>query len=325
MKDFKLARPVSLEQAASFLSAAGDKAMVISGGTDLIGLLKEGLAEPEVVIDLTSIPGLASITKDKDVLRIGALTTVAALAGDDAVKRMFLGLHQAAAAAASPQLRNMGTVGGNLCQRPRCWYFRDRESVCRKKGGSRCFAVQGRNHYHAVIGAGVCHIVYPSDLAPALISLQARVSLTSARGERTVPLEGFYAPPSVDVRRENILGPGEILKEIVLPLPPAGSKSAYLKFIERGAWDFAVISAAASADMAGKTAGEIRLVMGGIAPVPWRMKPAEELLRGKTLSEAAVRQAVGEALKDAHPMTENAYKVDLAKVIAARAVLALVA
>jgi xanthine dehydrogenase YagS FAD-binding subunit len=325
MKNFKLAQPVSVYQAASFLSAAGDKAMVIAGGTDLIGLLKEGLAEPEAVVDLTSIPGLASIKKDKDGLHIGALTTVSALAEDETVKRMFPGLRQAAAAVASPQLRNMGTVGGNLCQRPRCWYFRDRETVCRKKGGSRCFAVQGRNHYHAVIGAGICHIVYPSDLAPSLISLQAKVTLASAGAERTVLLEDFYALPSVDVKRENILQPGEILTDVVLPLPAAGARSSYLKFIERGAWDFAVVSAAAAAVLSGKTAREVRLVMGGVAPVPWRLKPAEEALRGKTLTETGVRQAVGEALKEAQPMTENAYKVDLAKVIAARAVMSLAA
>ncbi len=324
MKDFKLAEPVSLLQAGSYLAGSANRVMV-AGGTDVAGLLKEGLIEPEALVDLRAIPGLSYIKKEKDGFHIGALTTVADLTGDAQVRRAYPGLHQAARSVGSPQLRNMGTVGGNLCQRPRCWYFRDVLTVCRKKGGNTCFAVMGRNRYHAVLGASVCHIVYPSDLAPALISLGAKVVIASAKGERTMDLETLYALPSVDVRKENILVPGEIVREVWLPAPGQGQRSAYLKFIERGAFDFAVVSAAAAATLSGKRVQDIRIVMGGLAPIPWRLASTEDLLRGKSLTEAAVKSAMTDGLKNARPMTENAYKVDLAKVIGGRAIMALVA
>lgn len=323
MKDFKLAEPVSLLQASAFLAQAGERAAAVSGGTDLVGLLKEGIVEPETVVDLKSIPGLAYVKRDAEGWHIGALTTVAETAGDPGIRQYLRGLGEAAAVVGSPQLRHMGTVGGNLCQRPRCWYFRDAQAVCRKKGGNTCFAVLGRNRYHAVLGASVCHIVYPSDLAPALISLGAKVAIASPAGERTIPLEEFYAPPSVDVRKENVLAAGNLIREVIVPAPAPGSKSAYLKFIERGAFDFAVVSAAVAATLSGKKVQDVRLVLGGVAPVPWRVPAAEDLLRGKTLTEAAARAAVSEALRNARPMTENSSKVDIARVIGTRALMSL--
>ena len=325
MTDFKLAEPKSLLQASAFLAGSEGRASVIAGGTDLLGLLKDGIVEPESVVDLASVPGLASLRMAKDGMHLGALLTVTDLAAEPTVRQAFPVLHQAANAVGSPQLRNMGTVGGNLCQRPRCWYFRDRQTVCRKKGGGVCYAVMGRNRYHAILGASVCHIVYPSDLAPALISLGARVTIVSPKGERTLPLESFYALPSVDVRRENILEPGELVGEVVVPMPAPGTKSAYLKFMERGAWDFAVVSAAATAALSGKRVDDLRLVMGGVAPIPWRLEAAESALRGKPLTEASIRAAVAEGLKNARPMSENGYKLDLAKVIAGRVLASLTA
>jgi xanthine dehydrogenase YagS FAD-binding subunit len=325
MKDFKLAEPKSLLQAAAFLAGEEGRATPIAGGTDLLGLLKEGIVEPETVVDLAAVPGLAGFRMSRDGMHIGALMAVTDLAAEPTVKQAFPVLHQAANAVGSPQLRNMGTVGGNLCQRPRCWYFRDLRTVCRKKGGGVCFAVMGRNRYHAILGASVCHMVYPSDLAPALISLDAKVTIVSPKGERRLPLESFYALPSVDVRRENVLLPGELLSEVVVPVPAPGTRSAYLKFMERGAWDFAVVSAAATATLSGKRVEDVRLVMGGVAPVPWRLEPAEALLRGKPLSEASIRAALAEGLRNAKPMSENAYKIDLAKVVAGRALASLTA
>jgi xanthine dehydrogenase YagS FAD-binding subunit len=324
MKDFRLAEPASLAQAAGFLADPENRALPAAGGTDLLGLLKEGIVEPGAVVDLAVIPGLAYIEADARALHLGALTPVADVAADKSVPE-FAVLREAASVIASPQLRHMGTVGGNLCQRPRCWYFRDILSVCRKKGGSVCFAVNGRNRYHAILGASVCHIVYPSDLAPALISLGASAVIVSPAGERTVPLEEFYTLPSVDVRKENILQPGELLREVTVPLPRPGLKSAYLKFMERGAFDFAVVSAAAAANLSGRTVKDIRVVMGGVGTIPWRLEATERRLRGAALAEPAVAAAVAEGLADARPMSENGYKVELAKAIATRAVLSLVA
>ena len=325
MKDFKLAEPKTLQQASALLASSDGRAALLAGGTDLLAEMKEGVRKPEVVVDLSTISGLSNIRKEQDGLRVGALTTVAELAEDQAVAGLFPGLSQAARSVASPQLRRMGTVGGNLCQRPRCWYYRTAETVCRKKGGTKCFATNGRNRYHAVLGAGMCHIVYPSDLAPMLIALDARVALFSPRGERIIPLEEFYAMPSVNVRRENVLGEGEILKEVVVPPPKQGARSAYLKFKERGAWDFALVSAAVAGTFSGKTASRLRLVMGGLASIPWRMKEAEEALRGKPLNEGLVRQAARASLQEARPLEENAYKVELAEVILSRAVMSLLA
>jgi xanthine dehydrogenase YagS FAD-binding subunit len=323
MKDFKLAEPRTLQQASSLLAQSDGQAALLAGGTDLLAEMKEGIRTPETVVDLVTVPGLSYISQDQAGLRVGALTRVADLAEDAAVGRLFPGLSQAAQSVGSPQLRRMGTVGGNLCQRPRCWYYRTAETVCRKKGGSKCFASNGRNRYHAVLGGGLCHIVYPSDLAPMLMALDARLTLFSSQGERTIPLQEFYALPSANIRRENVLRGDEILKEVIIPLPGPGARSAYLKFKERGAWDFALVSAAVAATFAGKSLSGLRLVMGGLAPVPWRMRATEEALRGKELSEGLVRQAARASLQEARPLEENAYKVELAEVILSRAVMAL--
>jgi xanthine dehydrogenase YagS FAD-binding subunit len=324
MKNFKLAEPKTLPQASALLAGANGRVALMAGGTDLLGEMKEGVRLPEMVVDLMTIPGLSYIRKDQNALRVGALTPVAELAEDPATARLFPGLSQAARSVASPQLRRMGTVGGNLCQRPRCWYYRTAETVCRKKGGSTCFASNGRNRYHAVLGGGLCHIVYPSDLAPMLAALEAQVTLFSSQGERTVPVEEFYALPSVNIRRENVLRADEILKEVTIPLPGPAFRSAYVKFKERGAWDFALVSAAIAGTFAGQAVSRLRLVMGGLAPVPWRMSAAEEAVRGKKLNEGLVRRAARASLAEARPLAENAYKVELAEVILSRAVLSLI-
>jgi xanthine dehydrogenase YagS FAD-binding subunit len=323
MKDFRIAQPKTVEELAALLAETKEKVAIMAGGTDLIDELKSGVAGPDIVIDIQAIEALAGIARDKDGLGIGPMTRVAALAEDPAVARDYPILKEAALSLATPQLRNTGTVGGNLCQRPRCWYYRDPEVVCRKKGGSSCFAFRGRNKYHAIIGGSGCFIVYPSDLAPALISLGARVTVGSARGDKVMPLEDFYKPPSVNVRKENVLANDEFLRDIRVPAPKPGQKGTYVKLKERGTWDFAVASAAVTGVVGGGAFSEIAIVAGGIAPVPWRMKAAEDLIRGKTVTEALVRQAADEALKAATPLAENAYKKDLAAVAVRRAVLAL--
>jgi xanthine dehydrogenase YagS FAD-binding subunit len=323
MREFKIAQPKTVDELAALLAETEDKLALMAGGTDLIDELKSGVAAPDTVVDIQGIEALAGIARDKDGLRLGPLTRVVDLAENPVVAEDYPILKEAALSLATPQLRNVGTVGGNLCQRPRCWYYRDPEVVCRKKGGAHCFAFRGRNKYHAIMGGSGCFIVYPSDLAPALIGLAAKVTVGSASGDKVMPLEEFYKPPSVDVSRENVLGRDEFLKSILVPGPKPGQKGAYVKLKERGTWDFAIASAAAVGVVKSGTLAEISIVAGGVAPVPWRMKKAEDILRGKPITESLARQAAEEALKDATPLAENAYKKDLAAVAVRRAVLAL--
>lgn len=323
MKNFKMAEPQTIEQLASLLAKEKEKVFLMAGGTDLWTEIKEEILEPEIVADLRTIPNLSYITKEKDGVHIGAMTTVAELASNPLIEQEYRGLHQAANSVASPQLRNVGTLGGNICQRPRCWYYRDPQILCRKKGGSRCFAFQGRNKYHAIFGGGICYIVHPSDLAPALISLDAEVALKRTQGERVVSLQDFFVLPSINIRRENILGPDEVLREIRIPLARKGEKSTYLKFKERGAWDFAVVSAAVSGTVSGNSFSKIRIVLGGVAPIPWRLNKAEEAIKGKKVTESQVRQIAQETLQEAKPLKENEYKKDLVEVVLSRAVMSL--
>ncbi|MEW5901061.1 MAG: xanthine dehydrogenase family protein subunit M [Acidobacteriota bacterium] len=324
MKNFVWAEPRSVEQVLALLGQGDKKIALMAGGTDLFTEIKESVVEPDIVVDLNGVRGLSYIKKDKDSVHIGALTTLAALAGDSVIRTDFPGLHEAAESLATPQLRNVGTVAGNLCQRPRCWYYRDGLSVCRKKGGSQCFAAKGRNKYHAIFGGGICHIVYPSDLAPMLIALDAEVAISTPRGDKNMPLAEFYALPSKNVRRENVLGPDEIVREVKIPLAKKGDKSAYVKLRERGTWDFALASAAVKGVLSGKSLNGLKIVLGGVAPIPWRLEKAEKALQGKKLSGTLVKEASRTALQEARPLQENGYKVKLAEAAISRALLSLV-
>lgn len=324
MREFKIAEPRTADELAALLAESAEPVALMAGGTDLLDELKSGVATASLVVDLDKIAGLRGIGKEKGGLRIGVMTRVVELAEDATVAAECPSLKQAALSLATPQLRNAGTVGGNLCQRPRCWYYRDPQVICRKKGGFNCYAYQGRNKYHAIFGGTSCFIVYPSDLAPALISLGAQATIGTAKGDKTVPLEAFYAGPEVDVTRENVLAKGQFLKSVWVPAPKAGQKAVYVKLKERGTWDFALVSAAVAGVVEGGAFKEIAVVMGGVAPVPWRLKKAEDALRGKTPTEALIRQAADEALKDAAPLRENGYKTDLVFAALKRAVLALV-
>jgi xanthine dehydrogenase YagS FAD-binding subunit len=320
MKNFNYGKPQSLEQVTAYLTKAPQGAYLMGGGTDLIGEIKEGLVEPEVVIDLKAIPGLAYIRKNPEGVVLGATTTIAEVAENPDVKSDYPALHEAAKVIASPQLRNVGTVGGNLCQRPRCWYYRDAAVLCNKKGGSKCYAEKGRNKYHAIFAGGICSAVSPSDLAPALIALEAKFVLVTPKGELVVPAADFYVPPIVNVKKETILTGQDVLKEVRLPPPKKNERSSFLKFTERGSWDFAVVSAAVWFS-GGNSIRDIRIVCGGVAPIPWRLRTAETALKGAGPSEVRIRAAAAKAAAEAVPLSENGYKVDLLKAVVADAVL----
>ncbi|MFN3420876.1 MAG: FAD binding domain-containing protein, partial [Armatimonadota bacterium] len=212
-------------------------------------------------------------------------------------------------------------IGGNLCQRPRCWYYRDEHTRCLKKGGPMCFAYNGENKYHAILGGGPCYIVHPSDCAPALIAFRATVSIVSPRGQRSVPLEEFFVLPARRLDHETILEPNEILTEIQVPTPPPNTRSTYLKFRERDSFDFAIVGAAVVARMRGDVCEDIRIVLSGVAPIPWRSPEAEAVLKGKKITPELAEQAAKAAVAKAQPLAQNAYKIPLTQAIVKQAVL----
>lgn len=327
MKAFAYVEPDTLLSATQALAKAGPRARLIAGGVDLLGEMKDRLVEPDTVVNLKSVPGLDAIRVDADrTIRIGALVTLAALAGHDTVRRAFPAVADAAGSVGSPEIRNVGTVGGNLCQRPRCWYYRSPLHACLKKGGDVCFTTTGDSRYHAILGGGPSFIVHPSDLAPALIACEARVTITGPSGKRELPLEQLYVLPRVRIDHETILQPGEIVTEVALPASAAtgaGTRSVYLKFKEKDSFDFALVAVAAALRVQGGRIASARLVLGAVAPVPWRSKEAENALIGGVLDAATAARAAEAALAAADPMPHNGYKVPLAKTLITRALLGL--
>ncbi|OGG44971.1 MAG: hypothetical protein A3F84_22960 [Candidatus Handelsmanbacteria bacterium RIFCSPLOWO2_12_FULL_64_10] len=322
MKAFEFVNPSGLKEVPALLGQNREKAVLLAGGVDLLGELKEGLVAPDRVVNLKAVSGLNAIKADGKGLRIGALTTLAEIEGHPAIRKDYRALADAAASVGSVQIRNVGTLGGNLCQRPRCWYYRDEAFHCLKKGGSKCFAVDGNNKYNAILGGGPSYIVHPSDTAPALVALGARVTVLGPKGSRTVPLEEFFVLPTEVLRRENVLAPDEIVTEVEVPAPAPGAKSVYLKFQEKDSMDFALSAVAVALTMSGDTIRTARVVLGGVAPKPWPAKEADAILSGQRPSEDLLRRAADAALAKAQPLGYNDYKVPLTKTLIQRAVMA---
>lgn len=319
----------SLAEATAALREHGPRAQVLAGGTDLLGLMKDriggpGMPVPEVLVNIKRIPDLHGIAEAADGgLRIGAAVTLVDLERDGRVTARFPALAQAAAAVATTQIRAMGTVGGNLCQRPWCWYFRHPQFPCLKRGGTQCYALPGSNRtYFGVLGLGVCVMSHPSDLAPALIALDARVAVAGAMGLRIVPIERFFRGPRS--RTETVLEAGEILVAVEVPAPAPGARSAFLKHRVRGTWDFALSEVAVSATGNGRWSN-VRVALGGVAPFPYRATAAESVLDGQAATESLMREAAQAAVGKARPLTQNGYKIDLTRALVARALAALAA
>jgi xanthine dehydrogenase YagS FAD-binding subunit len=327
MKAFEWTNPTSVNEAVKMLSLASrgdiDEApRPIAGGQDLLTTMKDYTSRPARIVNLKSIPGMNRITLNASGLTIGALVTLAELEEHAGVQKSFPGLAEAAHSIATPQIRNLGTVGGNLCQRPRCWYFRLEEVVCLKKGGSECYAATGENKYNAIIGGGPSYIVHPSDLAPMLLALGATVTVTGSAGKRVIPLDKFFTLPSEgNIRRENVLKNDDIITEIVVPASPLAARSTYLKFKERDSLDFALSSVAVALRLASGTVRDARIVLGGVAPIPWRVPAAEKFLVGKKLQPDVLAEAGKIALAEAKPLEKNAYKVPLTQTLVRRALM----
>jgi xanthine dehydrogenase YagS FAD-binding subunit len=319
VEKFSYINPARLEQVPGLLKDDW-QSKVIAGGTDLVGEMKDYIESPKRLINLKSIPGLDQISADDGGLTIGAMATLTDITEHSEIQKNYTALAEAAGVVASPQIRNVGTLGGNLCQRPRCWYYRDPDTDCLKKGGNMCYALSGLNKYNAIFGGGPNYIVHPSDTAPALVALGAEVTILGAGGQRTIPLENFFILPTVaNPYRENILEPNEIITQIHLPKPIANTTSFYIKLRERSSFDFALVSIAGVFQTQGKKCQDLSLILGGVAPAPWRSNEAEQVLRGQVISDDLGERAGKAAVKNADPMSDNAYKVTLTQNLVKRA------
>ncbi len=313
MKNFVHVKPQNLKDASQLPGNNWKDVLPYAGGTDLLGLMKDGIENPDKLIDLKALPGMDKITYTPGKgLKIGALVTITEIAEHDLINKKYTVLAQAAKEVASPQLRNQGTIGGNICQRPRCWYFRG-EFHCLRKGGDACYAVEGENKYHCIIGGGPCFIVHPSDTAVALLALDASLTVFSGKKSHQIPLKEFFVLPEKLVTRENILKPGEIVTEILVPDVPAGTRSGYLKLKERDVWDFATVSAAAVLQVQQNVVKAAWVTLGGVAPIPWWEKQVSSQLIGMTVKSTNLEQIVSNALKDAETLEQNAYKIPMAQ------------
>ena len=322
MNSFEFARATSVAQARELL-AEKPGAVLKAGGIDLLDHLKERLVEPPRVVDLKSIPGLARITAEADgSLRIGPLATLTQVAVHPAVQKSHAALAQSCREAASPQIRNVATIGGNVLQRPRCWYYRLESYKCLKKGGDVCYAVGGENRYHAIFGGGPSYAPHPSNAAVALVAFGASFVIEGDKGPRTVAAGDFFTLPTKDPQRENLLQPGEVLTEIRVP-SAAGWRSAYDEIQERADFDWPLVSIAAAVKNEGGTVRDARVVLGAVAPIPWRSARAEQALSGKALDEAAATAAARAAVVGAAPMSDNGYKVGLVQTLVRRTLLSL--
>jgi len=315
--------------AAAMVSPGGtpsrDGAVFKAGGIDLLDLLKEGLLTPRRVVNLRTVPGLDAIAPTPDGgLRIGANVTLARLAADPLVGARYRALADVAGASASPQIRHVATIAGNLLQRPRCWYFRSRDHHCVRKGGDVCFAFGGENQHHAIFDHAGCAIVHPSTSATALVAFNAKLELVNGDGgKRVVGLEEFFVLPLVDVHRENDLKAGEIVTAILLPAQSPTSRSVHIKQGELDSFDWPIADVAVTLDIAPDgTCQGAAIVLGAAAPTPHRAKAAEQTLRGKPIDEALARTAAHAALQGAAPLSKNAYKLPIFETLVRRAILA---
>src|SRR5437870_5888959 len=301
MDNFSYSRPRTLKEATSQLGKEHGKIALIAGGTDVLGELKDYLSAPERLVYIRNVKELQGIRASRGGLTIGAATLLADIVESPMVQQQTPLLAMAAGKVGTPQIRNMGTIGGNLCQRPRCWYYRN-NFPCYKHGGNTCFSAAGENDYHAILQGGPSFIVHPSDTAPALVALGATARISAGSRERTVLMEKFFVTPRENVARENVLLANEILTAIDVPAAPAGSKAICVEGRVREIWDFALCSVAAMVTVKDGVVADARIVLGGVAPIPYRAAKAEAAIVGKPLNEASAAAAGLAAVDGARPL-----------------------
>jgi xanthine dehydrogenase YagS FAD-binding subunit len=322
VKPFKHFDAASVDEALSMLKDYKGEARLMAGGTDLLAVLKDQILEgyPKALINIKTIPGLDKIQEKGEGLRIGALAKLADIALSPSVQTKYPALSQAAGSVASPEIRTMGTIGGNLCQDVRCWYYRyphhmGGRFLCHRKGTGPCHAIKGDNRYHAIMGGKACVAVCPSDTAIALTALDARLTILSPEGERKIPIHELFTALGTT------LGPSEIVTEIQVPSPPKGIKQRFLKFTLRKPIDFAIVSVASVIAMEKGLCRDAKIVLGAVAPTPLRAEGAEKAVKGKAIDESTAEEAATAAVSDARPLSRNAYKIELTKALVKRAIL----
>ena len=309
----------SIDDAIGQLS---DKAIVKAGGIDLMDRLKEGLDAPSRLVNIRVISGLDYVKEESGWLRIGPMTTLAAIAEHPLIRQRYTALADAALKAATPQIRNMATVGGNLLQRPRCWYFRSDQFHCLRKGGDRCFAQDGENEYHAIFDNNVCAIVHPSAAACALTALGAKVEVKGKNGTREIALDDLFVRPETDITREHVLKANELLTEIRVPAPSDETRSAYTKVGQKESFDWPLAEVAVVLERRAGVVSRASIVLGAAAPAPRRATAAEKALAGKPLNEQNALEAAAAAMKGATPLSGNAYKIPIFEAVVRRTILA---
>lgn len=321
MRAFDHSTVQSAEEATAELASGGSSTMLIAGGADLLSLMKSDLVTPTRVIDLKPARELRGISVQSDgSVRIGALTTLTDIERDEALAERLPILRAAVRDAATPQLRNVATVGGNLMQRTRCWYFRG-PYTCWQKGGDWCYARAGENKYHAIFDQSPCVSAHPSDLAPALLALDAAVIIQGPGGQRTIPLDALLRPPTDERRLETTLEPSEVIVAVTIPLQPDGARGVYLKVMDRNAWAYALVSAAAQLALQDGVVTHARVVLGGVANIPYRIEAVEKHLTGQALTAELASAAAELGVAGATPLEHNQYKVPLARELTRRAIL----
>ena len=319
MKAFAYVNATNEKEAIAALAKAERGRMLpMAGGMDLLGMMKDYIVSPERVVSIRSLD--QTITSADGGLRIGAAVKIADLVEHAQARRLFPALVTAAEDVGTPQIRNVGSVGGNIMQRPRCWYFRNEEFNCLKKGGSRCFAVEGENQYHAIFGDGPCHIVHPSSLAVPVIAYGGRFRVAGPNGAREIDAGQFFQMPNQNLYGETVLQPDEIVTHVLLPAPGQRSATYEVRFKQSHDWPLA--AASVNLVMSGPAVKSARVVLGAVAPIPWRAQAAERVLAGKAITEAVATEAAAAAVAGARPMSGNAYKIQIAKTAVKRAIMA---
>ncbi len=324
MRPLANVNPESLADAVERLERSGTRSAAVGGGSDLLGMIKDDLVSPDLLVNLRTIGAaddLTAVDSGPAELRLGGLVTLTRLSTHPEVASRYRVLAEAAGSVGTPQIRNVGTLAGNLCQRPWCWYFRQK-FPCYKHGGNRCYSRTGENQFNAIFGGGPSYIVHPSDTAPALVALDARFLLVGPGGERFVPAREFFTLPRFDVARENVLEPNELLAAVTVPAAPS-LRSTYAKVLDREAWTHAVVSLALALEMDGDRVRRAGVVLGGVAPVPWRVEAVEDLLAGRRVTQPLAAEAGRLAVDGALPMSKNRYKVPLVENLVRRTLLSL--
>jgi len=305
------------------LSELKNGAVVKAGGIDLLDLMKDGIVTPPKLVNIRNVSSLRGIKATSEGLYLGPLSTLSEIADHPDIQRDYSALSDAAGHAATPQVRNMATLGGNITQRPRCWYFRSSDFDCKKKGGEsqECHAHEGENQYHAIMNNSTCAMVHPSSTAVPLLAMNAQVELTSERGKRTVAMSDFYVPPEKSVINETVLQQGELITSIFVPAPERGTRSAYQKYGEKESFDWPLADAGIVLVMHGQQCRKAAVVMGVAAPTPIRSQSAEAVLTGATINEATARAAAKAAMQSATPLSQNGFKIQLFQTAIYRTIL----